>query len=288
MKTLPFLKVQIYLLIKGLLALILQLEEKLCSVFLSVSSSPPAPGPPLLPSILINKAGCSPVAGTVLSHSRSRGLCPCPARWMSRSSVIPPFFKRGVLLVSMKRGPPSPVAEVFLKDLNMWVSVCSSLEVTPLRDVQLYGMNPLKRPTQLPWLEGGNQNPHDSFSSGSWCCGQLFCSVGFLFFLLLMRNSHITHTYAYTHVPKLMVLWLSSCVPCRFVEQHVFSACTSTFAWSASSLWEYLAGLLPDLCSSLSVRASAHPSIHPSMYPPVSSNMRVCCAAVMSCFRRRE
>lgn len=53
------------------------------------------------------------------------------------------------------------------------------------------GWTLLNSPTQLPLQTSGNQNPHDSISSGSWCCGQLFvCQVSFV----LASNAEITES----------------------------------------------------------------------------------------------
>lgn len=98
--------------------------------------------PHLLSSILINNAGCSTVAGLVLSHNH--GLWPCPALEMSCSSVILHFLKEASSLCPQTMFTPNPMAEMFFKDLNIWMSVCSYLKVIPLCNMKLYGMNTFK------------------------------------------------------------------------------------------------------------------------------------------------
>ena len=97
------------------------------------------------------------------------------------------------------------------------------------------------------------------FPLAAGAVGNRFVEWGFFSFLLLMQKSQITHTPKYTHSHKLIVsLDVFLCFT-YIVYQHIFSACTSTFVWSMFFLWEYLTGLLPDLCSGLSI----HPFIHP-------------------------
>lgn len=144
------------------------------------------------------------------------------------------------------------------------------------------GWTLLNFPTQLPWPEDGNQNSCDSISSGSWCCGQLFCSVGFGVCVCVQCRNHRSLTYTSTLTYINPFLWMSSCVPCKFVRRPLFSACTSTSMWSDS---------LSESTSQGSCLTSIVPLfIHPPIWPCICPCVLTCvwCATVMSCFGREE
>lgn len=125
---------------------------------------------------------------------------------------------------------PNPMAEVFFKDLNIWVCICGYLKVIPLCNMQLYGMNTLKLSNTTSITTKWKPNPHDSTSSGSWCCGQPLRSVGFLFFLLLVQKSQITHTYKYTRIHKLVVPLGVLCFGSICSPTYILSTCVCLFA----------------------------------------------------------
>lgn len=135
---------------------------------------------------------------------------------------------------------PDPMAEVFFKDLNIWMCVCSYLKVIPLCNAKLYGMNTFKLSDTTSIIEGGNQNPHDSISSGSWCRGQLFYSVGFLFFLLsdaeITNHSHMqVHSHTWTNCSSGCLCVFHVHLFTNICSQHVHPPSCGLYSFSEST-----------------------------------------------------
>lgn len=160
------------------------------------------------------------------------------------------------------------MAEVFFKDLNIWMCVCSSLQVTPLCNMKFYGMNTFK----LSDTTSFDQKMETKtlvivFPLAAGAVGNCSVQWGLVCVCLcLMQKSQVTHRYKYTHRHKLVSLnvflrSMSICSPASVLSLHIHTH----VVWF--SVWEHLTGLLLDRH-----RSVVHPSAHPATYLSMCSN----------------